>query len=142
MPEPISASTANGVALALALASTAPWLKRVSALYSKSAVAWIIRRTTGHSRGEKPWGPASWSTMRKLSSSMARPFSVIWWAGFFCALIRSSTVHLPVGPGGEAPPLVKVGEGHAHEGPLPDVGLELLLGQADEVHEEKLQALF
>lgn len=34
MPEPISASTANGVALALALASTAPWLDPIILLGS------------------------------------------------------------------------------------------------------------
>lgn len=43
--------------MAFSPASTAPWLKRVSALYSKSAVAWIIRRTTGHSRGRSRGAP-------------------------------------------------------------------------------------
>src|SRR5438477_1522062 len=56
---------------ALTPAATAPAVKATSRISSKSPEAWIMRRTTGHSRGPNGWGPTSASMMRKLSARMS-----------------------------------------------------------------------
>ena len=77
-------------------AGMAPAENCASVLNSKSAVAWMIRRTTCHSSGAKPCAPASWSMIAKLPSSMLRPRAVIWRMSFMVVNSPlSRSVHAP-----------------------------------------------